>query len=225
MEKLLAKAKGLSNFVLTATIAVKPYFMKHLYNTIKPVGKRIIVAIKSGSKQSHVIKDENGNDVELYIDTSYSWDGRVSNHTQGILLTDYKNLKAGTNVLLHHNSIDDDNKLDIEPDIHTSIHAVDEMFLYFGIDDNGLICIDGFMLAERVYDEDDVSPGGIILVEKKQKESLLRILAKPESITDFEVGDIAVVYKKSDYEMTHNVGGKLQKIIRLKYSDCLGKCQ
>ena len=46
---------------------------------------------------------------------------------------------------------------------------------------------------------------------------MLKILAKPESITDFEIGDIAIVYKKSDYEMTHNVGGKLQKIIRLKY--------
>jgi hypothetical protein len=199
--------------------------MNNLYNTIKPVGKRIIVAIKSGAKESHIIKDENGNDVELYIDTSYSWDGRITNQTQGVLLTDYKNLKAGTNVLLHHNSINEDNKLDIQPDIHTSIYAVDDMFLYFGIDGDELICVDGFMLAERVYEEDEVSPGGIILVEKKKRESLLKILAKPESIEDFEVGDIAIVYKKSDYEMTHNVGGRVQKIIRLKYSDCLGKYQ
>jgi co-chaperonin GroES (HSP10) len=199
--------------------------MNNLYNTIKPVGKRIIVAIKSGAKESHIIKDENGNDVELYIDTSYSWDGRITNKTQGVLLTDYKNLKAGTNVLLHHNSIDEDNKLDIQPDIHTSIYAVDDMFLYFGIDGDELICVDGFMLAERVYEDDEVSPGGIILTEKKQRESLLKILAKPESIEDFEVGDIAIVYKKSDYEMTHNIGGRVQKIIRLKYSDCLGKYQ
>lgn len=167
----------------------------------------------------------DGSKVELYVDNTYSWDSRITNHTQGVLLTDYKNLKAGTNVLLHHNSVTDDNKLDIEPDIHTSIHSVDEMFLYFGIDGEELICIDGFMLAERIYDEDEVSPGGIILVEKKKQESMLKILAKPESITEFEVGDIAIVYKKSDYEMTHNIGGKLQKIIRLKYSDCLGKCQ
>ncbi len=115
--------------------------MNNLYNTIKPVGKRIIVAIKSGAKESHIIKDENGNDVELYIDTSYSWDGRITNQTQGVLLTDYKNLKAGTNVLLHHNSINEDNKLDIQPDIHTSIYAVDDMFLYFGIDGDELICV------------------------------------------------------------------------------------
>ena len=51
----------------------------------------------------------------------------------------------------------------------------------------------------------------------------MKVLAKPESIEDFEVGDLAVVYKKSDYEMTHNIGGKMTKIIRLKYSDCLGK--
>jgi hypothetical protein len=51
----------------------------------------------------------------------------------------------------------------------------------------------------------------------------MKVLVKPESIDDFEVGDLAVVYKKSDYEMTHNIGGKMTKIIRLKYSDCLGK--
>lgn len=197
--------------------------MKHLYNTIKPVSKRIIVAIQSGSKESHTIKDDKGNDIELYMDTSYSWDGRITNNTQGVLLTDYKNLKAGTDVLLHHNSITDDNKLDIECDHKTSIHAVDDMFIYFGINGQTLICIDGYMLAERVYEEDEVSPAGIILVEKKQKESLLKIVGKPESIDDFEIGDIAIVYKKSDYEMVHNVGGKVQRIIRLKYSDCLGK--
>lgn len=196
-----------------------------LYNTIKPVGKRIIVAVSSREKNTHEIEMEDGSKIELYVDNTYSWDSRITNHTQGVLLTDYKNLKAGTNVLLHHNSVTDDNKLDIEFDIHTEIHAVDEHFLYFGIDGEELICIDGFMLAERVYDDDEVSPGGIILVEKKKQESMLKILAKPESITDFEIGDIAIVYKKSDYEMTHNVGGKLQKIIRLKYSDCLGKCQ
>lgn len=196
-----------------------------LYNTIKPVGRRIIVAVNSREKNSHEIEMADGTKVELYVDNTYSWDSRITNHTQGVLLTDYKNLKAGTNVLLHHNSFNDENKLDIEPDIHTSIHAVDEMFIYFGIDGEEMMCIDGFMLAERVYEEDDVTEGGIILVEKKQKESMLRILGKPESITDFEVGDIAIVYKKSDYEMTHNIGGKLKKIIRLKYSDCLGKCQ
>ena len=93
---------------------------------------------------------EDGSKIELYVDNTYSWDSRITNHTQGVLLTDYKNLKAGTNVLLHHNSVTDDNKLDIEFDIHTEIHAVDEHFLYFGIDGEELICIDGFMLAERV---------------------------------------------------------------------------
>lgn len=198
---------------------------EELYNTIKPVGKRIIVAVSSKEKNTHEIQMEDGSKLELYIDNTYSWDSRITNHTQGVLLTDYKNLKAGTNVLLHHNSINDENKLDIKPDIRTSIHAVDEVFIYFGINGEELICIDGFMLAERIYEEDEVSPGGIILTEKKQKESMLKILAKPDSITDFEVGDTAVVYKKSDYEMTHNIGGKIKKIIRLKYSDCLGKYQ
>lgn len=197
--------------------------MEHLYNKIRPVGDRVIVAVKKGSKDSHIIKGENGEDIELYVDTSFSWDGKVTNQTQGVLLTDFKNLKAGTNVLLYHNAIHETNELDIRIDPVTSVHSIESGSLYFGIDGDKLICLDGFMLAERIYDEDGVSPGGIILTEKKKKDSMLKILAKPESITDFEVGDIAVVYKYSDYEMVHNIGGKMVSIIRLKYSDCLGK--
>lgn len=197
--------------------------MQHLYNTIRPVGNRAIVAIEKGSKNSHIVTKDDGTEVELFIDTSYSWDGKVSGQTQAVLLTDFKNLKAGTDVLIHHNAIDESNQLDIYIDTTTFIHAIEDGFIYFGINDNGLVCIDGYMIVERVYDEDMVSPGGIILTEKKKHDSLMKIVAKPDSIEDFEVGDIAVVYKKSDYEMTHNVGGKMTKVIRLKYSDCLGK--
>ncbi len=56
--------------------------MKHLYNTIKPVGKRAIVAIVNGEKNTHKITDENGNEVQIFVDTSFSWDGKVANHTQ-----------------------------------------------------------------------------------------------------------------------------------------------
>jgi hypothetical protein len=52
---------------------------------------------------------------------------------------------------------------------------------------------------------------------------MMKVLKKPDSITDFEVGDIAVVYKYSDYEITHNIGGKRTSVIRLKYSDCIGR--
>ena len=199
--------------------------MEHLYNTIRPVGKRAIVAIKSGSKESHKFKDKDGKDMELFVDVSYSWDGKVSNPTQGTLLTDYKNLKAGTHVLLHHNAVQDDNKLDIEPDIHTTIHAIEDMFLYFGVIHGEIVPVDGFMLAERIYEEDEVSPGGIILTEKKKRDTVLKILAKPDSVEDYKVGDVAIVYKYADYEMTHNIGGEMKRIIRLKYSDCLGKVE
>jgi hypothetical protein len=75
-----------------------------------------------------------------------------------------------------------------------------------------------------MYKPEPVSPAGIILVSEPEKiDNKLRILAKPDSITDFEVGDIAITYKYSDYEMTHNLNGTQEKIIRLKYTDCLAK--
>jgi co-chaperonin GroES (HSP10) len=197
--------------------------MEHLYNTIRPVGKRAIVAVKSGEKNSHIIKGPNGEDIELYVDTSHSWDGKISQPTQATLLTDFKNLKAGTHVLIYHNTIQSENKLDMQPNPSTSVHAIDEDTVYFGINGDEIICLDGYMIVERVFEEDEVSPGGIILTEKKKNDTMMKIINKADSITDYEVGDIAVVYKYSDYEIPHNIGGKSTNVIRLKYSDCLGK--
>lgn len=191
-----------------------------MFNTIKPVRGKVIVSPKQ--KDSHKIKNENGEEVELYIDNSYNWDSRVSQSTHGILMTDYKNLKAGTYVIYNHKAISDENKLDIEYN-RAPIHAIDEYLIYFGVDGEEIICLEGMMMVERIYDEDTVSPGGIILVEKKKQDSLMKVVAKAYDIDDFEVGDVAVVYKYSDYEIPHNIGGKQVKLIRLKYSDCLAK--
>lgn len=197
--------------------------MEHLYNTIRPIGKNAIVAVKSSEKNSHIIKGAQGEDIELFIDTSHSWDGRISSPTQATLLTDFKNLKAGTRVLIHHNTIQPENKLDINPDPTTSVYSIDEDTVYFGFDGEDIICLDGYMIVDRIYDEDEVSEGGIILTEKKKNDVMMKIINKPDTITDFEVGDIAVVYKYSDYEIPHNIGGRTTKVIRLKYSDCIGK--
>ena len=197
--------------------------MQELYNTIKPVGRRVIVLIDPQEKRQHALDLGDGKSINLEVAIDYNWDGRVTGFTQGTLLADYKNLQAGTKVLIHHNSADEYNELTVDNCPHgTKVHAIDEQFLYFGVDGDEIICVDGYMLAERLYEKEPVSPAGIILVSEPPKiHNKLRILGKPASITDFNVGDIAVVYKYSDYEMTHVVNGKSRKLIRLKYSDCL----
>ena len=190
---------------------------------MKPVGNKVIIAIDTNEKNKHKITKDDGSEIELYVDTSYSWDGKVTAYTQAILLTDYKNIKAGTDVLIHHNALHDTNEMDIDYSPSVKFYSIEEGFVYFGIKGEEIICIDGYMLVERVYDEDTLSPGGIILVEKKKHDSLLKIIKKPDSITDFEIGDIAVTYKYSDYEINCRINGKMEKLIRLKYSDCLAK--
>ena len=199
--------------------------MKHLYNKIKPVGRRVIVLVDIDGKKSHNLDLGNGKSVSLEIATEYSWDGRVTGLTQGILLTDYKNLKAGMYVLAHHSSMGDECEMDYEGIPHGhKLFSIEENFIYFGADEEKLIPLDGYMLAERLYEPEPVSKFGIILISEPVKiPNKLKILAKPDSIIDFEVGDIAVTYKYSDYEMTHNLNGKQETIIRLKYSDCLAK--
>ena len=199
--------------------------MKHLYNKIKPVGRRVIVLVDIDGKKSHNLDLGNGKTVSLEIATEYSWDGRVTGLTQGILLTNYKNLKAGMYVLAHHSSMGDECELVHEGIPHGhKLFSIEENFIYFGADEEKLIPLDGYMLAERLYEPEPVSKFGIILISEPVKiPNKLKILAKPDSITDFEVGDIAITYKYSDYEMTHNINGKQETIIRLKYSDCLAK--
>lgn len=199
--------------------------MKHLYNKIKPVGRRVIVLVDIDGKKSHNLDLGNGKSVSLEIATEYSWDGRVTGLTQGILLTNYKNLKAGMYVLAHHSSMGDECELVHEGIPHGhKLFSIEENFIYFGADEEKLIPLDGYMLAERLYEPEPVSKFGIILISEPVKiPNKLKILAKPDSITDFEVGDIAITYKYSDYEMTHNINGKQETIIRLKYSDCLAK--
>lgn len=199
--------------------------MKHLYNKIKPVGRRVIVLVDVDGKRTHNLDLGDGKTASIEIATEYSWDGRVTNLTQGILLTDYKNLKAGMYVLAHHSSMGDECELvyDGIPQGH-KLFSVEDNLIFFGFDKGKIIPIDGYMLVERMYKPEPVSKFGIILTAEPEKiDNKLRILAKPDSITDFEVGDVAITYKYSDYEMTHNLNGVQEKIIRLKYTDCLAK--
>lgn len=197
--------------------------MKHLFNKIKPVGNRTIVITNTNQKKEHSFTKEDGTEGNFYIANEYSWDGRVTNFTQGTLLNDFKNLKVGTNVLVHHNSMGDESELVVEntPAGH-KVFAVDAHFIYFGVDGDKIIPVDGFMLVERLYEPENVSKGGIIMTtEKVQIKNKVRVLAVPDSITDYKVGDVAIVYPHSDYMMTHNLNGKIDTLIRLKYSDCL----
>jgi co-chaperonin GroES (HSP10) len=197
--------------------------MNHLFNTVKPVGKRVVVAIDTNDKNTHKVIKDDGTEVELFVNTDYSWDSKVTAYTQAVLLTDFKNLKAGTHVLIHHNSLNEGNKMELEYNTTTRFHSIEEDFVYFGIDGERVLCLDGYMLIERIYDEDTVTPAGLILVEKKKEDSMFKVIGKPDSITDFEIGDIAIAYKYSDYEINCKINGKMQKLIRLKYSDCLAK--
>jgi hypothetical protein len=192
--------------------------MKELYNKIRPVGARVIILVDVDEKETHSFKKEDGTEGKIYMANEYSWDSRITNFTQGVLLTDYKNLKAGTNVLAHHNSMREESELTDKRIPHGyKIFSVEGIFVYFGIIDGKLIPIDGFMVAERLY----LEQSSILEAEKVKIPNKLRILAKPDSITDFEVGDIAITYVHSDYEMTHNVNGTVETAIRLRYSDCL----
>lgn len=192
--------------------------MKELYNKIKPVGNRVIVLVDVQEKETHSFTKEDGTTGKLYMANEYSWDSRVTNFTQGVLLTDYKNLKAGVHVLAHHNSMGDECELSDSriPSGH-KLFSIESVFVYFGIDGEEIIPVDGYLLADRLY----VEQSSIIETEKVKIPNKLRIKAVPDSVSGIKVGDVVITYIYSDYEMTHNVNGKVENIIRLKYDDCL----
>ena len=194
--------------------------MKELYNQIKPGKNRAIILVDVDEKSTHEFKKEDGSVGKLYVANEYSWDSRVTNFTQGVLLSDFKNLKAGTYVLVHHKSMGDECEIsDKRIGQGYKAFAVEQMFIYFGIVNKKLVPIDGYMLVERMY----VPQSSILETEMVKIPNKFKILAVPKSITDFKVGDIAITYVHSDYEMNHNVNGKNETAIRLKYDDCLAK--
>ena len=194
--------------------------IEQLYNKIKPVGKKMIIAVDEEAKNVHRIK---GTDKILYISKEYSWDRKKSAPTMGICMTDCGDAVAGDIVLIHHNATTVATFLDIPQNTgNYKIHSVESDLVFFAIRDKRIICLNDYMIAERLYYPlEQTATGLVVSSEQKQIEQRLKIVATPEYIRDFGPDDVIVCYKFSDYEVNYN-DGEDKYLIRVRERDIVG---
>lgn len=194
-------------------------------------GQRVIVAVNPYQKEVHSIDMPDGSQLELYVGSKFSEDGKVSKPTLGRVISDCEDIQAGDMALFAHVVISDDKWLDVKGYTkgNERMYAIDKSSIIFVIRQNEdkkeaeLIPVNDNILCERMYFPEEVSPGGIILdLEPKKMEDRVRILKVPYDMEDVKEGDVVLMYKFSDYEVKYVYNNKQQEAIRIKHRDILG---
>lgn len=156
-------------------------------------------------------------EIDLYIASEYSWDGRVSHNTSGILLQEFKGAPKGSIVIFNHRATTQDNEID------NKVFLIDEAFIYFYIDNNEPIPFDGYFLISRIEKKKYTSelvhiPDGW---NETNYDNIFTIKRTPKGHTDFHEGQTVIAHKFSDYEIPYAVNGIHSTAIRLKEDDIL----
>lgn len=156
--------------------------------------------------------------IDLYIANEYSWDGRVSNSTSGILLHDFREAPKGSVVIFNHRATTQDNELD------DKVFLIDEPFLYFYLDErNEPVPFGGNFLISRIKKKKYETkllhiPDGW---NEDYYDNVFKIEKAPKGNYDFNPGQQVIAYKYSDYEIPYAVNGVHSSVIRLKADDIL----
>lgn len=156
-------------------------------------------------------------DIELYIGSEYSWDGRVSNNTSGILLHDFKEAPKGSVVIFNHRATEQENEID------DKIFLIDDAFIYFYLDNSEPVPFSGYFLISRIekkkYESELVHiPDGW---NETYYDNIFTIKGVPRGHSVFNKGQQVIAYKFSDYEIPYAVNGVHDSVIRLKEDDIL----
>lgn len=177
---------------------------------------KALVLVDPEAKSKKKINTPMG-EVELYIASEYSWDGRVSSSTSGILLEDFKDAPKGSVVIFNHRATTQDNEID------DKIFLIDDAFIYFYLDGNDPVPFGGYFLISRIkkkkYESKLVHiPDGW---NEDNYDNIFRIEKTPRGCTEFRAGQQVIAYRYSDYEIPYAVNGSHASVIRLKEDDIL----
>lgn len=184
----------------------------------KPYKGKVLISCSIEDKSTHLLDAPNGKKVAIYIAKDFSWDGKVSKMTQGLLYNDYSIAKKGDMVLFHHNSCINENKTDIEGlKPHHSVYAVDDEMVFFAAyeDKRGIVPLGRHALAERIKLKEKKS-----LIQKPfeaaSSSTLIKILKVPlMSDITYRNNQNVFILKYSDYEVNFIYKGKDTTVIRV----------
>jgi hypothetical protein len=183
---------------------------------MKLLHNKALVLVDPDAKSNKKVQTPMG-EIDLYIGSEYSWDGRVSNSTSGILLETFKEAPKGAVVIFNHRATTQDNEID------NKVFLIDEAFIYFYIDGNNPIPFSGHFLISRIKKQKYQSklvhiPDGW---NEESYDNLFRIERVPKGHDVFHEGQKVITHKFSDYEIPYAVNGVHSSVIRLKEDDIL----
>lgn len=162
---------------------------------------------------------------KLWLYNEANSDGRVAQPTTGIIeASSSGKFKKGWYVLFHHNACIS-NQLISESGTEKVYRIAESLIMGYcrkrpQVKDDILPAYPN-LFVDRMFinhsTEHIIDP-----ITRKQK-NYMKVVKKPKSIFDIKVGDVIMVYDKSDYEMNYNLAGFFETIIKVDYEkDVIG---
>lgn len=177
---------------------------------------KALVLVDPEAKAKKKIKTPFG-DIELHLATDFSWDSKVKESTNGILVSDFKGVPKGTEVIFNHRATTQDNELE------DKIFLIDDVFIYFYMDNGEPIPFDNYYLIKRINKPRAESKFLHIPdnVPTEVYDNIFEIVKTPKGSDRFNAGQRVIAYRYSDYAIPYAVDGVHGTAIRLKEEDIL----
>ena len=177
---------------------------------------KALVLVDPEAKAKKKIKTPFG-DIELHLATDFSWDSKVKESTNGILVSDFKGVPKGTEVIFNHRATTQDNE------IEDKIFLIDDVFIYFYMDNGEPIPFDNYYLIKRINKPRAESKFLHIPdnVPTEVYDNIFEIVKTPKGSDRFNAGQRVIAYRYSDYAIPYAVDGVHGTAIRLKEEDIL----
>ncbi len=191
-----------------------------------PLKSKVLVSVNLTQKSDYEIELIEG--VNIWMDSNFGADGRIASPSVAMVVEpgeSVEGLLKGDFILCHHNAFNmgslsgnlvgntgekDENGF--------ALFVINPDMIYIRIREGVLMPMDGYMIAERIKQEQK----SVIIVESKNEPCRFKVLNVGEGCEPVKEGDIVHCFKFSDYEIVYNLDKKRHSVIRIKIDDVLG---
>lgn len=183
-----------------------------------------IVTINTEDKRYYNLHTGN-KDGKLWLYNEANSDGRIAQPTTGIIVASSSGkFKKGWYVVFHHNACIS-NQLISESGTEKMYRISEILIMGYCVkppkDKGDLLPVYPNIFVERMFINN--STEHIIDPINRKQKNYMKVIKKPKKMLDIKVGDVIVVYDKSDYEMNYDLNGYFETVIKVDYEkDVIG---
>lgn len=154
-------------------------------------------------KKKKILKGENGEDIEILIQTNKNYNFRISKANRGIIeaVDGDVDFKVGQEVLVTHFTFEDMDgrkKVAYEKD-GKEYYQANNFEIMFGIEGDKLIPRKGVLLCEPVYDKFLETTLHLTEEYEGSRRDLVKVLKPWNNCETYKEGDYLIIEKNADY--------------------------